>query len=233
MSRVLFIQNGDGEGPGLFVPALEASGVELETVHAWRGDPVPVTSDEFDGVAIGGGSMSAYETDRYPFLGSQIALLQAVRAAGKPFLGMCLGAQLMAAAFGGKVFANTEKEIGFHEVRFTAAAEQDALWHDHTAPFHPVNWHGDTFTLPPGAELLASSTLTPHQLIRLDDTLYGFQFHLEIGLPLLREMVASDDASLRGHGVDPATFLRAGDEYLPAIEATAHSVFTRWAGLLG
>ena len=232
MSRVLFIQNGDGEGPGLLAPALAAGGVELLTVHAWRGEAVPVAPDGFAGVAIGGGSMSAYQTAEYPFLEKQIELVQVARVEGRPVLGMCLGAQLMAAAFGGRVFANAAKEIGFHEVRFTAAAERDALWRGHTAPFHPVHWHGDTFTLPPDAELLASSALTPHQLFRVDAALYGFQFHLEIDLPTLTEMIASDDASLRSHGVDPAAFLHAGAEHLPAVAATARSVFARWTALL-
>lgn len=232
MPRVLFIQNGETEGPGLFATVLEAAGVEISTAHAWRGDPVPTDPDGFSAVTIGGGAMSAYQTDEFPALRRQIALAQATRAAGKPMLGLCLGAQLMAAAFGGKVFANTAKEIGLQEVRFTAAADSDPLWQGHTAPLHPVHWHGDTFTLPPGAVLLAASALTPHQLFRLDDTLYGFQFHLEIDLPLLRALIAADAAALRAHAIDPAAFLADGERHLPAVEPIARRIFTRWASLL-
>jgi GMP synthase (glutamine-hydrolysing) len=229
MLRVLFIQNGETEGPGLLATALSTAGIELLTIHAWRGDQVPVTPDGFAGVTIGGGGMSAYQTTEYPFLGKQIALAQATRIAGRPMLGLCLGAQLMAAAFGGIVFANSAKEIGLQEVRFTPAAADDALWYGHTAPLHPVHWHGDTFTLPPDATLLAASALTPHQLFRVDAALYGCQFHLEIDLPMLREMIASDAAALRAHGADPAAFLRDAERHLPAVEPIARSVFTRWA----
>ncbi|MES2568440.1 MAG: type 1 glutamine amidotransferase, partial [Verrucomicrobiota bacterium] len=101
--------------------------------------------------------MSAYETDRYPFLRHEMALIQSARLQNKPVLGICLGAQLMAAAFGGLVFPHTTKEIGLFEVRFTRDAEADPLWEGLTVPFAPVHWHGDTFSLPPGAALLASS----------------------------------------------------------------------------
>ena len=232
MRRVLFVQNGDQDGPGLLAPALRECGVELSTVHPWRGDPVPETLADFDGLAIGGGAMSAYETGEYPYLAREISLITTALAEKRPVLGICLGAQLLATALGGRVFANPVKEIGLQEVRFTAAAADDPLWRGDTAPLRPVHWHGDTFTLPPGAELLASSEITPHQLFRTAGSVYGFQFHLEIDLPALREMVTSDEATLRTYGVDPAAFVAAGEAHLPAIEPLARRVFARWAGLL-
>ncbi len=232
MRRVLFVQNGDQDGPGLLAAALRECGVELTTVHAWRGDPVPETLAGFAGLAIGGGAMSAYETAAHPYLGQELSLIAAAQTEKKPVLGMCLGAQLLAVALGGRVFAHSSREIGLQEIRFSAAAADDPLWRGDTAPLHPVHWHGDTFTLPPGAELLASSALTPHQIFRAAGSLYGFQFHLEIDLPALREMVTSDEAALRACGVDPAAFVAAGEVHLPAIEPVARRVFARWAGLL-
>jgi GMP synthase (glutamine-hydrolysing) len=180
MKRVLFVQNGEGDGPFLLAAALAECGVALEVIHAWHRQPLPKALSDFHGLAIGGGSMSAYQLSEFEFLSDELALITQASAEQKPVLGMCLGAQLMATAFGGKGFPNSAKEIGLHEVSFTPEADSDPLWHGLTAPFHPVHWHGDTFSLPGGATLLASSQITPHQLFRLDHRHYGFQFHLEM-----------------------------------------------------
>lgn len=233
MSRVLFIQNGEYDPPGLFATVLRERGVMLDVVPAWRGEPVPSATNGWDGIAVGGGSMSAYETDQFPFLSAEEALIIAARAHGIPVFGMCLGAQLMAAALGGNVYPNTAMEIGFHEVRLTPAAERDPLWKQQATAFHPVHWHGDTFSLPPGATLLASSHLTANQLFRVDETLYGVQFHLEIDGPVLAAMVQSDDDGwLPKNGVDPGGFLREASVALPQVEPLARAVFTRWTELL-
>jgi len=233
MNSVLFIQNGEYEGPGLFATVLAECGVAVETVHAWRGDAVPVSAEGWNAIAIGGGSMSAYQLIEFPFLENEIRLLQQARAKRLPALGFCLGAQLMSAAYGGDVFPNREKEIGFFDIRFTEAAGRDPLWRpNNTAPFRPVSWHGDAFTLPPGAIHLASSALTQNQLFSLDGIHYGLQFHLEIDRPLLAEMVATDDAGgLPQHGIDPQQFLRDAEMALPPVEAVAREVFTRWMQL--
>jgi len=233
MKRVLFIQNGEYEGPGLFATVLGDCGVAVETLHAWRGDKVPDLPRGWDGIAIGGGSMSAYDTAEFPFLKNELSLLKESRAMKTPVLGMCLGAQLMAAAYGGDVFPNNAKEIGFFDIHFTEAAKSDPLWRGSLAgPFRPVNWHGDAFTLPPGAIHLASSDLTPNQLFSLDGILYGLQFHLEIDRPLLAEMVTTDDGGgLPQHGIDPQQFLHTAEIALPGVEAVGRDVFARWAKL--
>src|SRR6266478_4338261 len=124
MSRVLFIQNGEGEHAGLFARVLGDLGVTLEVIHAWQGEPVPTAPNGWAGIIIGGGSMSAYEQQEYPFLTAEEVLIEAARAKERPVFGICLGAQLMASTLGGKVFANAEKEIGLYEVRFTPEAER-------------------------------------------------------------------------------------------------------------
>ena len=232
MKRVLFIQNGDTDGPGLFAKILGELDVELEIVHAWNGGEIPPTLAGYDGAAIGGGGISVYEAETYPWLKDCIRLVKSARAEGKPLVGMCLGAQLIAEALGGKVFANREKEIGFFDVTLAPSAANDPLWKGCPEVFRPVQWHGDTFALPPDATLLASSVITPNQLFRIGN-LYGFQFHLEIDLPTLEAMVIPDARDLAKFGVDGSVFIEAGARELPQIEPLARTVFARWVGLLG
>ena len=232
VKRVLFIQNGEHDGPGLFGTVLEENGVALDTLHAWRGESVPPSPGDWSGVAVGGGSMSASETEDYPFLAETTLLIKNSRSAAVPVIGMCLGAQLMAGAFGGGVFPNRSKEIGFFDIRFTEAAKTDALWSSNTAPFRPLHWHRDTFKLPSHAVLLASSDLTQNQLFRVDGIHYGLQFHLEIGTALLDEMITAGDCGLPENGVDPVEFFEQAKTALPKVEPVAHEVFGRWTRLL-
>jgi GMP synthase-like glutamine amidotransferase len=232
MKRVLFVQSGDTDAPGLFADVLKDRGVALDVVHVWKGEPVPADAARWAGVAVGGGSMSAYEGEEYPFLPKVEELIRDAQSAGLPVLGMCLGAQLMAKAFGGKVFANREKEIGFFDVRFTPEGANDPLWRGHAETFQPVHWHGDTFTLPPGAVHLAESTLTPNQMFRYGEKSYGFQFHLEIDEKVLTEMIGPDGGGLPRYGVDPDAFLREGRAAFPKVRPLADAIFGRWTEFL-
>jgi len=232
MQPVLFLQNGPEDGPGLFARTLSDIGIPCDIVHAWRGDPIPATLEAHSGLALGGGHISAYHTDAHPFLLTERALVLQAHQRGIPVLGMCLGAQLMAAALGASVHRNHTQEIGFFEVRFHPAAADDPLWHGLTQPLFPVHWHRDTFALPPDATLLASSDITPHQAFRWGRLSYGFQFHLEFDLPVINDMIREDHESLLNCGVDPHQFIAQAHAHLPNVEPIGRTVFTRWAALL-
>lgn len=232
MKRILFIQNGEYDRAGLFGAVMADLGYHVDEVHAWRGEPTPTEPDAWSGIGIGGGAMGVYQQEEFPFLTDEIRLIQAAIAKGTSVLGLCLGAQLLAAAGGGRVYKHDRKEIGMFEVRLNAAAAEDRLWCGAPASFRPVHWHGDTFTLPQGATLLGSSEITPHQLFRFRDLHYGLQFHLEIDEPLLREMVETDEALLPIHGVDPRGFLAAAEKALPTVTPIAREVFRRWGEAL-
>lgn len=233
MKRVLFIQHGFEDGPGLFAKSMAESGVPIHLVHPWKGERIPRDLEGFDGLALGGGSMSAYDADTLHHLHDEMALIRMARALHRPVLGMCLGAQLMAGALGGIVFPNNQQEIGFFEITFTPEAERDPLWQGLTEPMVPAHWHGDTFRLPVGARRLAGSALTANQLFVMDKNLYGLQFHLEFDLPVVEQMIISDADHLKTHGVDPGRMLEHARRHLPAVEPVARAVFGRWAGLLG
>ncbi len=149
--------------------------------------------------------MGAYESERHPFLASEIELIKRQLERGQPILGVCLGAQLLAAAAGGKVYPGARgKEIGWAPVELTEAGMADPLWKGFPRSFNTFHWHGDTFDLPPGAKLLAQSAHYA-QAFRLGANAYGVQFHPEVvpqqlaawirayRLELERERLSSND----------------------------------------
>lgn len=231
MPRLLFIQHGPRDAPGLLAEVARERGAAWEVVHPWRGETLPESLAGWSGLALGGGTQSAYQESDYPFLVKEKSLLREARERGVPTLGLCLGAQLMASAFGAEVKPNRWKEIGFYPVTFSAAAAEDTLWKE-LPSLIPAHWHGDTFDLPSGAMLLASSALTAHQLFVCDGRHYGLQFHLEMDLPIFDAMIADDLADLGRDGFDPEALRSAARAHFPQIESAARTVFHRWIDLV-
>lgn len=174
----MVLQHVEWEGPGIITREAGKRGLEADVRRLDRGDAIP-DADFVDGLVVMGGPMGAYEEDRYPFLPSECRLLAETVRRGRPVLGVCLGAQLLAKALGGTVYAGHEPEIGFGSVELTADAKQDPLLVSAPESLSVFHWHGDTFTLPEGAVLLASSQKYAHQAFRFGSRAYGFQFHVE------------------------------------------------------
>jgi GMP synthase (glutamine-hydrolysing) len=220
-AMVIVVQHEPGEGAGTLLPHLG----EVQLVRIWAGDPVPRTLGSARGLVVLGGGMGAYEQDRLPHLRDEIALLQAAVAAEKPVLGICLGSQLLAASLGATVAPTGRQEIGWYRVKLAAA--DDALFAEAPRDFVAFHWHGDAFTLPPGATPLASSTMTPLQAFRFGARAWGVMFHLETDADVLGAMVAT--GGLEGDG---EVILSAAPRELPRLRAVADGVFARWAALL-
>ncbi len=164
----------------------DAHGLQLDRRHLYRGDALP-RLDQLTGLVVLGGPMGVGDTEQHPYLAGEIDLLAAATAAGIPVLGVCLGAQLLACALGGTVDRARTAEVGIGSVALTAAGERDGVLGP-SGPVLPVlHWHGDTFTIPPGAELLASSDRCVNQAFRLGRA-YGLQFHVELDAGLSASM---------------------------------------------
>jgi len=198
------IRHVEIEDLGYIGESLERAGIRSRYVDA---DSLPAGELGAGGASliVLGGPMGVYEAERYPFLGAEIELIQAFLAGGRPVLGICLGAQLVAAAAGARVYPGAAgKEIGWAPVQLTDAGLADPLWAGFPERFQTFHWHGDTFDLPAGAELLAR-TERYVQAFRLGPTAYGVQFHPEVvpaqleswirayRLELERERLASQD----------------------------------------
>ncbi len=180
------LQHVPYEGPGLIAAAASRRGIELRLCHPYRGESLPAW-EELDGLVVMGGPMGVHETAEHPHLAREVELIAAMVRAGRPVLGVCLGAQLLAHALGASVYRGQQAEIGCGAVSLTGAGREDpVLGSTGAATLSVVHWHEDTFELPADASLLASSALFPHQAFRAGARAYGLQFHVEVERELAR-----------------------------------------------
>ena len=185
--RVLAIENYPNTTLGLVGQALREAGAEARIVRTHAGDGLPASHDDFDAAVLLGGGQNALDDSDHPYLPQEVALARGFGEADKPVLGICLGAQLLARAYGAQNILGRPIEFGWHEVRTTEAGRSDpvlAAIGEGAPLFH---WHTDTFTLPPGAVHLATSAMTQNQAFRIGRAVYGIQFHLEAGTELVSQ----------------------------------------------
>jgi GMP synthase (glutamine-hydrolysing) len=183
---VLVLQHIACEPPGAFEDVLVAAGADIHRVELDEGDPLPSWQDYVAIVAMGG-PMSVNDDAELPWLTAEKrAIAEAVRA-GVPYWGSCLGVQLLAAALGARVYPGTQPEVGVLPVALTDEGQADPVFAGLPAEFPTLQWHGDTFDLPEGGVLLASSPAYPNQAFRVGRAAYGVQFHVEVTLPMARE----------------------------------------------
>ena len=169
--RVAIFRHVPFEGAGRIHDALAARNIEARIVDD------PASAPEADGLIFMGGPMSA--NDPLPNLRREEELIRRAVAEGRPVLGVCLGSQLIARALGARVYRNPGKEIGWFDIHPTAEAATDPLFSILNTCETVFHWHSETFNLPTGAVLLASSDLCRHQGFRVGHNVYGLQFHLE------------------------------------------------------
>ena len=188
------------EDLGLFEPVLRRRGYEVEYVQA---GPHPLSEQAWldaDLVVVLGGPIGVGDIDVYPWLGDEIAGIRLRLGCRRPLLGLCLGAQLMAAALGARVAPLPNKEIGWAPVVLTAEAATSPL--RHLAGFDMLHWHGDAFDLPPEATLLASTPMTPHQTFSVGVSALALQFHAEVDASKIEPWFIGHTAELRAASVD-------------------------------
>lgn len=177
--NLVVVQHLFCEGPGAFGDVFKRRGVDLATVEIDVGDALPDWS-KFDGIVAMGGPMSVNDEAEHPWLVEEKRWLAEAVRAGKPFFGACLGVQLLASALGARVYPLEESEVGLLEVEKTAEGRVDPVIGALAEPLITLQWHGDTFDIPEGGVLLASSPAAPNQAFRYGDAAYGIQFHLEV-----------------------------------------------------
>jgi GMP synthase (glutamine-hydrolysing) len=153
-------------------------GYALSSTRLFANEQCPKI-EEFDILLIMGGPMNVYEEAKYPWLVQEKCFIKQAIQCGKIVLGICLGAQLIAAALGGKVTRNKNKEIGWFPVQLTDYGQKASLLAPLPSPFIAFHWHGDTFSIPPGCEHIAANDACRNQGFQYKDRVLGLQFHIE------------------------------------------------------
>ena len=232
MKRALIIRHVPYEGVAGYRGPIEAAGYEVDRVDVSDPDFASLDLREPDLLIMMGGPMGVYEQDRHPRIGCQMRRLETRLAADLPTLGVCFGAQMIAAALGADVYAGPHKEVGFHPITIHDSARESPLRHLVDTPI--LHWHGDTFTLPEGAELLASSHIYDNQAFRLGKNILALQFHAEMGEDeRFHAWIEQWPESVAEAGGDEASLRAAHDLLGPAAVAAGRAMITQWLDELG
>jgi GMP synthase (glutamine-hydrolysing) len=214
--RLHYLQHVAYEPPGYVAEWAREQGHEVTGTRLHAGESFPDT-DAFDWLVVMGGPMGVYDSEEYPWLQDEQALIREAIAAEKGVLGICLGAQLVAAAMGADVYPATESEIGWFPVEATAGASGtpfETLGSEYEA-FH---WHGDTFDLPAGATRVARTDAFENQAFVAEaGRVVGLQFHLEVTPATIDDLVDSADGLGEAPNVQDASSIRDGVDRLDAL----------------
>ncbi len=176
--RVAIVENTDITHHGQVGIALHQAAAVIGLFRPWADGRLPAAAD-FDALVVFGGEQNARADATHPYLPALARLMAAFTAADKPVLGICLGAQLLARAYGADNHIGTAPEFGWCDVALTDAGHDDPVLAGVDARFAIFQWHSDTFTLPHGATHLATAPGAANQCFRIARATYGMQFHFE------------------------------------------------------
>ncbi|MBL0226028.1 MAG: type 1 glutamine amidotransferase [Geobacteraceae bacterium] len=189
------VQNDPDVPPGTFAEDLDSAGILHFVHHPYAGDPLPGLQD-VSALIVMGGSMGANDDLQHPFLYDLKFFIRHVVSAGIPYLGICLGGQLLAAALGARVVPDRWEELGNLPVILTTEGQGDRLFNGLPTEFDTFQWHHDSFDIPEGGVVLASSAECPHQAFRVGHTAWGTQFHPEVTEQIIRDWCAWDPVNV-------------------------------------
>ena len=206
--RVHYLQHVPFEGLASMEPALLASGHTLTASRLYESALLP-TTDEFDWLIVMGGPMGANDEAEYSWLTDEKRLLERAIASDKIVLGVCLGAQLVAAVLGAPVYANAHKEIGWFPIERGQAAAESTIVRAFPEAVEAFHWHGDTFDLPAGAVHVARSAACENQAFVYRERVLALQFHLETTRESAKALIENC-----GHELTDGPYLQSAERIL-------------------
>lgn len=231
MKPIAVMRHAPTEGPGYFATYLERHGIPWRVIKVDAGEPVPDDPRAFSGIAFMGGPMSV--NDELSWIAPALALIRGAVAANVPVVGHCLGGQLMAKAMGGVVARNRVKEIGWGRVDVLGNPAAQHWFGTSLASFESFHWHGETFTVPPGAVRLASSAYCENQVFVFGPHL-AMQCHVEMTPELIRSWCRDWEKEVRSLAArmpsvqTPVEMAADIEARVRALNAIADRLYDRW-----
>ena len=216
------------EGPGYLAEVLDRQAIPYRLIKIDANEAVPDSIEDSAGLVFMGGPMSV--NDSLPWIEQELALIRMAQDKGLPVLGHCLGGQLIARALGGTISANPVKEIGWHPVRNAGTLAADDWLRDIPAEPTLFHWHGETFSIPEGAELILENDNCAQQAFAIGNTL-ALQCHVEMTAPMVSEWAAlyKDELQACSATVQSAEQMTVQlTERISAAQQVADKLYQRW-----
>lgn len=203
----------------------------LSYTRFFRDETLP-DIDSFEMLAVMGGPMNVHEYNDYPWLVGEKVFIKEAIDAGKKVIGVCLGAQLIADVLGGKITPNRQKEIGWHPVTLTEAGEDSNIFSSLPNKIDVFHWHGDTFSIPPGAIHLATSQACANQAFLYGNHVLGLQFHMEYSRQSIEKMLTHcADELVNGPFINTSDAICAGYDKIPQTTDRLYAILDTFTAL--
>lgn len=231
--RVLVVENDKVTLLGQIGVALEEAGAEIEICRPHAGDAIPADETNHDAIVVMGGPQNARDDERHAYLPALAGLMRRFGDAEKSVLGVCLGSQLLARAYGAENLIGTAPEFGWCTVALTTDGAGDPVLSAANADFSIFQWHSDTFALPEGAVRLATNGAAENQAFRIGRAVYGTQFHFEASRTVVDEWVSTFGAlipTLAPGWLERRETLAA--ENGPSADATGLAIARAWVATI-
>lgn len=231
--RIAIIENTANSPLGQIGAALAEAGATKEMFRPYRDGRLPSGPDAFDGLVVLGGEQSALDDELHPYLPALVRLMRGFGEADRAVLGICLGAQLLARAYGARNMLGTAPEFGWHRISATAAGRADPVLSPAGADFPIFQWHSDTMSLPDEAVHLAQNGTASVQAFRIGRAVYGTQFHFEASRAVVADWsVTFADAVERRHPGWAEALPALAATHGPAADAAGLAIARAWVALV-
>jgi GMP synthase-like glutamine amidotransferase len=228
MKPIAIFRHLEYEGPGYLAEFLENQAIPYSLIRIDQQNPIPSSIDDYSAMVFMGGPMSV--NDDLAWIPAELELIKQAARVDMPMLGHCLGGQLIAKALGATITVNPVTEIGWHNVRQIENAVTDDWLHALPASFEVFHWHGETFSIPDGANLLLSSQYCPHQGFAIGNTL-ALQCHIEMTTPMVKEWVEknAEEIKVTSDSLQSAEQMTADlDNKVEQLKPIADTIYQRW-----